>query len=72
MATFTIDIPDEKLNEVVAFLLANGVVIREPKQDIVEDETSYLLKSPNNASRLLQAIKDYESGKGTERLLDEE
>lgn len=72
MTTLIIDIPDDRLEEVVAYLMSNGVTIRDPKLDIVEDETSYLLKSPNNSSRLLQAIKDYESGKGSERALDEE
>ena len=32
-------------------------------------ETSYLLKSPNNARRLLEAIQQIEKGKGTERKL---
>ena len=35
------------------------------------DETFYLLKSPNNAKRLLTSIKDYEKGPGQERSLIE-
>lgn len=34
-------------------------------------ETSYLLRSPRNARRLLESIKELEEGRGTERnLLD--
>jgi len=34
-------------------------------------ETAYLLQSPNNAKRLMEAINDLESGKGAElELLD--
>jgi antitoxin YefM len=36
------------------------------------EETFYLLKNPNNASRLLNGIKDYEKGLGQERSLIEE
>lgn len=32
-------------------------------------ETAYLLNSPNNARRLMQAIEELEDGKGTERAL---
>ena len=32
-------------------------------------ETSYLLKSPRNARRLLESIKELEEGKGKERKL---
>jgi antitoxin YefM len=31
------------------------------------EETSYLLRSPKNAKRLLEAIADLERGRGTER-----
>ena len=33
------------------------------------EETAYLLKSPRNALRLLESIKELESGKGIEREL---
>lgn len=36
------------------------------------EETFYLLKSPNNATRLLKGIEDYEKGLGQERSLIEE
>ncbi len=35
------------------------------------EETSYLLRSPKSARRLLEAIAELESGEGTERVLDE-
>lgn len=35
------------------------------------EETIYLLKSPNNAARLLEAIAEFEAGGGTERTLIE-
>jgi antitoxin YefM len=34
-------------------------------------ETAYLLKSPRNAQRLLESIKELEEGKGTRRNLIE-
>jgi antitoxin YefM len=34
-------------------------------------ETSYLLRAPRNARRLLDAIKELEEGKGKERRLTE-
>jgi len=33
------------------------------------EETTYLLRSPTNARRLLESIAELESGKGTEREL---
>jgi antitoxin YefM len=33
------------------------------------EETAYLLRSPKNAKRLLEAISDLERGRGTEREL---
>ncbi len=33
------------------------------------EETAYLLRSPNNAKRLLESIAELESGKGMEREL---
>ena len=35
------------------------------------EETTYLLRSPKNAKRLLEAISDLESGRGTERELSD-
>ncbi|MEA2605211.1 MAG: antitoxin YefM [Acidobacteriota bacterium] len=35
------------------------------------EETAYLLRSPKNAKRLLEAIADLERGRGTERELIE-
>lgn len=53
---------------------ANGedvVVISKSDYESME-ETFYLLKSPNNAARLLKGIADYENGFGKERKLIEE
>jgi antitoxin YefM len=36
------------------------------------EETAYLLRSPKNAQRLMESIKELESGEGTERGLVEE
>ena len=35
------------------------------------EETSYLMKSPENAKRLLESVKELEEGYGTERELME-
>ena len=35
------------------------------------NETAYLMRSPKNANRLLKAIKQLKSGKGTEKELPE-
>jgi antitoxin YefM len=35
------------------------------------EETSYLLRSPRNARRLLESIAELEAGRGTERKLAE-
>lgn len=35
------------------------------------EETAYLLRSPANAKRLLEAIEELDAGKGTERQLIE-
>ncbi len=35
------------------------------------EETSYLLRSPNNAKRLLESIQEVESGRGQEKELIE-
>ena len=35
-------------------------------------ETAYLLRSPNNAKRLLDAVIELNAGKGSERALFEE
>ncbi|BAU52080.1 type II toxin-antitoxin system Phd/YefM family antitoxin [Mucilaginibacter gotjawali] len=53
---------------------ANGedvVVLSKSDYESME-ETFYLLKSPANASRLLQGIEAYEKGLGKERRLIEE
>jgi antitoxin YefM len=53
---------------------ANGedvVVLSKADYESME-ETFYLLKSPNNASRLLKGIEEYEKGLGTKRNLIEE
>ena len=53
---------------------ANGedvVVLSKSDYESME-ETFYLLKSPNNASRLLKSIEDYDKGLGQERRLIEE
>jgi antitoxin YefM len=47
------------------------VVISKADYESME-ETFYLLKSPNNAARLLKSIEDYEKGLGQERSLIEE
>jgi len=52
---------------------ANGedvVVLSKADYESME-ETFYLLKSPNNAARLIKSIEDYEKGFGTERNLIE-
>ena len=35
------------------------------------EETSYLLRNPNNARRLLDSIDELDAGRGTERTLQE-
>lgn len=47
------------------------VILSKSDFDSME-ETFYLLKSPKNAERLLEAIKQLEAGKATERELIEE
>jgi antitoxin YefM len=50
---------------------ANGedvVVISKADYESME-ETFYLLKSPNNAARLLKGIEEYEKGLGQEKKL---
>ena len=47
------------------------VVISKADYESME-ETFYLLKSPNNAARLLKSIEDHEKGLGQERSLIEE
>jgi len=53
---------------------ANGddVVVMSKSDYESLEETFYLLKSPNNAARLLKGIEDYEKGMGKERNLIEE
>jgi len=47
------------------------VVMSKAEYDSMQ-ETFYLLKSPKNAARLLEALSDYEKGKGIEKKLIEE
>lgn len=47
------------------------VILSKSDFDSME-ETFYLLKSPKNAERLLESIKELEAGKATERELIEE
>jgi antitoxin YefM len=47
------------------------VILSKSDFDSME-ETFYLLKSPKNAERLLESIKQLEAGKATERALIEE
>ena len=57
------------------------IITRNSQQSVVllslEDyqaleETAYLLRSPNNAKRLMDAVIELNAGKGTERALFEE
>lgn len=47
------------------------VVLSKADYDSMQ-ETFYLLRSPKNAERLLEGIKEYEDGQGKERGLIEE
>jgi antitoxin YefM len=49
----------------------NVVVMSQSDYDSIM-ETFYLLKSPRNAARLLNALEDYNKGKGKEQKLVEE
>ncbi len=42
---------------------------KELKKYILLEETAYLLRSPKNAARLVQAIEEIEAGKAKERQL---
>jgi len=46
-----------------------SVVMISLKDYQAMEETTYLLRSPTNARRLLESIAELESGKGTEREL---
>lgn len=73
----------EKLSETIRKVCRDHdpVIITKKRQDSVvmlslEDyesllETSYLLKSPKNARRLLESIQQLEEGDGVERKLSE-
>ena len=47
------------------------VVLSKSDYDSMQ-ETFYLLRSPANASRLLEGIEEYKKGKGVERPLSDE
>lgn len=73
----------EKLADTIKKVCRNHdpVIITRKREDAVVmmslddyeslQETSYLLRSPRNAKRLLESIKELESGKGKERKLIE-
>lgn len=48
---------------------AGSVVMMSQEEYDSLEETAHLLRSPNNARRLLEAVEGIESGKGTEREL---
>lgn len=50
---------------------ARSVVMLSLEDYEALQETAYLLRSPNNARRLLDSIAEFERGGGTERALDE-
>ena len=47
------------------------VVVGKEEWDAIQ-ETLYLLTSPANASRLRESVAQLDSGRGTERVLDDE
>lgn len=49
----------------------NAVIMMSLDDYETLQETAYLLRSPKNAQRLLEAIKELEEGKGAERDLIE-
>lgn len=49
----------------------NAVVMMSLEDFEALEETAYLLRSPKNALRLLESIRELESGKGSERELIE-
>lgn len=49
----------------------NAVVMMSLEDYESMKETTYLLRSPKNARRLLESIQQLEEGKGTERKLTE-
>lgn len=60
-------------NEPICISYKDGkkvVILSKSDYDSME-ETFYLLKSPNNAMRLLKGIEDYEKGSRVERSLTE-
>lgn len=50
---------------------SNSVVMMSLDDFEAMEETTYLLRSPKNARRLLQSIHELDSGLGTERELSE-
>lgn len=57
---------------VVTSINAEDVVVISKADYESMEETFYLLKSPNNAARLMKSIEDFNKGIGTERKLIEE
>ncbi|SDE80887.1 antitoxin YefM [Mucilaginibacter pineti] len=57
---------------VVTSVNAEDVVVISKADYESMEETFYLLKSPNNAARLLKGIEEYNNGLGQERKLIEE
>ena len=57
---------------VVTSVNAEDVVVISKADYESMEETFYLLKSPNNAARLLKGIEEYNNGLGQEKKLIEE
>ena len=62
---------DDHLPVIVTRQNERPVVLMSLEDYHALEETAYLLRSPNNARRLLESIAELESGKGTVRELAE-